>query len=147
MDATSEFNYFSLFKDLGNVCMSEGTCGDCKEHNCLTGYAKISVSKCYKSRESYVAEGYNNIPYSDLKGGYDEDYLLKGIAHLLHQCRSCDDNHYADCLLNVVRSCYEVIVFGESQPYNGSAFAYLMKLQEEHPERAAIILEEYKLKE
>lgn len=146
MAVTNEFNYFSLFKDLGNVCMSEGVCGSCNEEHCLTGYAKLCVSKCYKGGISYVAEGFNNIPYNDLKGGYDEEYLLKGIAHLLHQCRSCNENHYADCLLNVVRSCYEIILFGESQPYNGSAFAYLMKLQDKHPERAALVLEEYKLK-
>lgn len=145
MSEIRPFNYLSLFKDLGSICMSEGNCGSCKEHNCLTGYAKICTSKCFKNKITYVAGGYQEIPYGDLKGGYDEVYLIKAIANLLNQCRSCEENHFTDCLLNVVRSCYEVILFGEPQPFNGSAFSYLMKLQQKFPERATMILEEYKM--
>lgn len=145
MAERAAFNYLSLFKDLGSICMSEGNCGACKEQNCLTGYAKICVSNCFKGGITYIAGGVNQIPLTDLKGGYDELYLIKAIAHLLNQCRSCDENHFGDCLLNVVRSCYEIILFGENQPFNGSVFAYLMKLQQNHPEKAAMILEEYKL--
>lgn len=141
--ATGEFSYFNLFQDIGKVCLSEAACGTCAEKNCLIGYAKTSVAECRKAGVSYVKDGFINIPYQDTKVNYDEESALNGIAHVLKQCKSCKENHYSDCVLNVVRSTYEIIVFGESQPFNGSAFAYLMKLQSKDPERAAMILEEY----
>lgn len=145
--ATSGVSYFNLFKDIGNVCLTQNHCGTCQEKHCLIGYAKESVAECRKADVTYVKDGFSNIPYTDTKGSYDEEHVLTGIAHVLKQCRSCKENHYNDCVLNVVRSCYETILFGESQPFNGSAFAYLMKLQEKDPNRAAIVLDEYKKEE
>lgn len=139
-----QINFMEIFKDLGTVCMTENVCGKCKGKECLIGYAKEAAAKCRVNEITYVPEGYKNIPLVDLKGGYDKVDTLHAMAHLLNQCRSCKEDHFENCIINVVRSCYEVVALGEERPYEGDALTYLMKLQAEYPEAAAIIMEEYK---
>lgn len=139
-----QINYLSLFRDLGQVCLTESNCGTCLGKGCLVGYAKECGAHCRKNDVTYIQDGYHNIPYTDTKGGYDEVHTIEGISHILNQCRSCKENHYADCIINIIRCCYEIVLFGESQPYHGNALMYMMKLQEQYPKQAAMILEEYK---
>ena len=83
------------------------------------------------------------IPPSDIRGGYDEFAVLHTIAHLLLQCRSCKQDHYDNCIINVVRSCLEVIEFGEEQIYEGDPLSYMIKIGCLNSEKGAIIRDEY----
>lgn len=138
----SELNYDLVLTDLGKCCMGEERCGECLQSECLIGYAKKCITACFKEGITYVEEGEKNIPVTDLKL-FDNENMIQGIAGILRQCKSCSENHFENCIINVIRSCYEVAVFGETQKYNGSAFRYLNQIHESHPKIASEIIEAF----
>ena len=120
----SEVNYDNLINNLGNCCLTEERCGTCKQSNCLIGYSKKCVISCLKSSVTYVIDGQANIPTIDGKV-YDKHNLIDATADVLKQCKNCNKDHFDNCLINVLRNCYEVLLFGEKQDYNGSNLLYL----------------------
>ncbi len=138
-----EINLAEIFQDLGNICLTEAHCQKCAEKACLVGYSKASTAECRIKERTYVENGMDNIPPSGIRGGYDEFNVLHAISHLLSQCRSCKQDHIDDCIINVVRSCMEVIEFGDVQGYQGDVITYLAKLQEQNPGKAMEVAEEY----
>ena len=87
-------------------------------------------------------DGMKNIPVTDVKI-YDKGNILNGVADILKICKSCKENHYDNCIVNVLRSCYEVILFGEEKEYKGSALVYLNGLREDNPEIAEQLFQKY----
>lgn len=143
MANNKEFDFIKMFYDVRNVCLGEEVCGTCKENACLVGYARNSIGAA-KKKDTDTLKGYfKDVPAYDINGGYDRQDALEAVAHTLQQCRSCRDNHTPDCLVNIVRACYEVIALGDTQSYNGSTLMYLAKLAETDPDAAAIIQEVY----
>lgn len=120
----NEVDFNSLIKHVGKSCLTEGVCGTCKQKKCLIGYSKACITNCLKDKVTYVIDGQENIPYVDGKI-YDKHDLIDGIADLLRQCKSCDKDHFDNCMINVLRNCYEVLLFGEIQSYKGSTLLYL----------------------
>lgn len=143
MANNKEFDFIKMFYDIKNVCLTEDRCGTCKEGACLVGYARKCVGEARKQDTDTLKGYFKEVPSYDINGGYDQHTSCEAIAHTLQQCRSCKDNHTADCLVNIVRACYEVIALGDVQPYEGSALMYLVKIAEKNPEAAAIINEAY----
>lgn len=140
-----ELNLMEIFTDLGNICQTEAVCQKCAGRGCLVGYSKDCAAKCRISETTYVADGFDEIPPADIRGGYDEYDVLHAISHLLLQCRSCKADHFENCIINIVRSCMEVIEFGEEQIYEGDPLSYMMKIRELDSQKADIIAEEYRL--
>ena len=134
-----------ILKDLGTVCLTEETCGTCTKANCLIGYAKQCLLDCVKNKVTYVENGMDKIPVDDMKI-YLEENLALGIANILKTCRSCGQEHFDNCIINVLRSCYEVALFGEEREYTGSSFAYLTKLQADQKIHSDLVLEFYNQK-
>lgn len=120
----SEVNYNNLINNLGNCCLTESICGTCKEGECLIGYGKKCVVNCLKEGVTYIIDGQANIPYIDGKV-YDISDLIDATADVLKQCKNCDKNHFDNCLINVLRNCYEILLLGEMQEYKGSNLLYL----------------------
>ena len=141
----NELNLLEIFTDLGKVCKTKSVCGNCAEKACLVGYAKNAAAECRIEKCTGLLNGFENIPPSDIRGGYDEYNVLYAIAHLLLQCKDCKEEHYENCLINVVRSCLEVIELGEEQEYKGNIIEYLADVAKHHPTKAEIIKEEYML--
>ena len=129
----SEVNYNNLMNNLGGCCLTEARCGTCKQSNCLIGYSKKCVTSCLKEGVTYVIDGQDNIPSIDGKV-YDKHNLIDGIADLLKQCKSCNKNHFDNCLINVLRNCYEILLLGEKQGYKGSTLLYLNDLKDVNEE-------------
>ena len=140
-----EINLLEIFKDLGKICKTPAVCGSCAEKQCLVGYARNATAECRKTKRTGIPKGFEKIPPCDIRGGYDEYDVLHAIAHLLVQCKSCKEDHYDNCLINIVRSCLEVIEFGDEQKYTGNVIAYLMNIAGVDPVKADIIKEEYML--
>ena len=138
-----EINLIQIFKDLGKICKTPEVCGGCAERDCLIGYSRNVTADCRIGKTTCVPNGYKNIPPSDIRGGYDEYDVLHAIAHLLYQCRGCMEDHYDDCLINVVRSALEVIEFGEEQSYEGDPISYMFKIAGIDADKANIIRREY----
>lgn len=134
----SEVNFDLIMKDLGKCCLG---CQGCQGSDCLVGYAKQCVTSCIKNNVTFVADGAANIPI-DTKLFHDE-VLMDAIADILHQCKSCKQEHYENCIINVIRSCYEVAIFGDNLEYEGSAFRYLNAVNTAYPELAPHIIELY----
>lgn len=111
-------------KNVGNSCLTTDSCGTCKLKTCLIGYSKICIANSLKEKVTYVIDGQANIPLADGKI-YDKSYLTDSIADLLKQCKNCDKDHFENCLVNVLRNCYEILLFGDIQPYKGSTLLYL----------------------
>lgn len=126
--ANNEINFDSIIENLGKCCLTEKQCHKCDKEKCLIGYSKKSILGCLKNDVTYVEDGFKNIPIADTRL-YEEEDLIIGIADILKQCRSCKEDHYDNCIINVLRSCYEVILLGEPQQYKGSALVYLNELK------------------
>lgn len=139
-----ELNLLELFKDLGSICLTEEVCHKCAGVNCLVGFSKDCAAKCRINNQTFVKDGFENIPPSDIRGGYDEYNVLYAISHLLTQCRSCKNDHYDDCIINIIRSCLEVIEFGDVQGYEGDVLSYMLKLRDKKADKADLIAEEYR---
>ena len=86
---------------------------------------------------------FTNVPTTDFKV-FDEVELETAIAHILKECKDCKEDHTEECIINVVRNCYEVGLLGDVQPYEGSALQYLMYLQSNYPEKSLHIAELYR---
>lgn len=138
----SEVNYDQVLNNLSNVCLGETACNGCNKEECVVGYAQKCVTSCFKNGITFVENGKNNIPLGDMKI-YEEEKLEKGIAHILKQCRSCKENHFDNCIINVIRNCYEVGLFGDAQPYEGSNFRYLNYINTNFPDKAPRVLDEF----
>lgn len=142
---SNEVNYDLLLSDLANCCLQLGNCGHCKKEKCLIGYAKESIKNCLKNDVTYIVDGCKNIPLNDAKI-FEQEILIEAIIHILKQCKSCKEDHYDNCLINVMRSSYEVCLFGEIQKYKGSTIKYLSDISEQRPEIAEIMIEKYNIK-
>lgn len=144
MANNKDFDFIKMFYDIRQLCLTEEHCGKCKDENCLVGYARICIGKAKQKDTDTLIGAHRDIPTYDVNGGlYDREDTMNAIAHTLQQCRSCKDSHTPDCLVNIIRNCYEVILLGNERPYTGSTLMYLAALQEENPEVAAIIAEAY----
>lgn len=137
----SEMKYQEVINDLDNCCLTEQHCGSCDMDGCIIGYAKKCAMACREEGVTYVDEGSEKIPF-DTKI-YDEEAAVAGIAHILKQCKSCDTSHFDNCIINIIRNCYEISLFGEVQGYKGSAFQYLNQIHNLKPEIAKLIIDTF----
>lgn len=131
-----------VWNDLQNCCRSEATCGKCQKEKCTIGYAKQCIEAYREQPRKEVPKGVEHIPTMDFKV-FDETELETAIAHILKECKDCKEDHVEDCIINVIRNCYEVGLLGDIQDYEGSALEYLMRLKNEFPEKSALIADIY----
>lgn len=132
-----------VWEDLQNCCISEAVCGQCHGEACIIGFAKECIKEYQKKPQKEVPNGAERIPTMDYKA-FDEVELEIAIAHILKECKDCKEDHVEDCIINVIRNCYEVGLFGDVQTYEGSALQYLMKVQADFPEKSIKIAEAYR---
>lgn len=130
-------------EDLNNCCKSEAACIQCQKRACVIGYAKECIRDYQREPKKMVPDGTKNIPVLDYKT-FSEPELEIAIAHILRECRNCREDHVEDCIINVIRNCYEVGLLGEMQPYEGSTLQYLMRLESGFPDKAVHIAEAYR---
>ena len=121
------FNAELVANDLEHCCLGEVSCGQCQHDKCTVGYARQCVHNYQVAPKKEVPEGMEHIPTMDFKV-FDEPELETAIAHII---------------INVIRSCYEVGLFGDIHPYEGSALQYLMYLKSSFPEKSGHIAELY----
>ena len=114
-----------IWNDLEDCCLQETNCGQCKKESCIIGFAKKCVSDYMKAPKKEVE-------------------LERAIAHILKECKDCKQDHTENCIINVIRNCYEVGLFGDIHPFEGSVFQYLMYLNSQFPEKSAQIAQLYK---
>lgn len=129
-------------EDLENCCRKLDVCGQCQRTGCIIGYGKQCISNYKKEPKKEVVNGMEEIPTADFKL-FDETELETAIAHILKECKDCKEDHTEECIINVIRSCYEVGLLGDVQQYEGSALQYLMYLQTNFPDKALLIAEAY----
>lgn len=132
-----------ILDDLANCCKSEDACGQCKQESCVIGFARKSVNDYHREPKKEVPNGTQNVPATDYKP-FDEEELEIAIAHILKECKDCKKDYVDDCIINVVRNCYEAGLLGEMLPYEGSTLQYLMHLDSDFPDKAAQIANAYK---
>lgn len=136
------FNDKLVLSDLENCCKREVSCGQCQKTACIIGYARQCVMDYQKEPRKEVPGGVENIPVMDFKA-FEQTDLEIAIAHILKECKDCKEDHVEDCIINVIRNCYEVGLLGDVQPYEGSTLQYLMRLKEEFPEKSERIASAY----
>lgn len=140
-----ELNFNTVITNLGACCLTTEVCRTCSKESCLIGYSKECVTNCIKNNVPYVINGCDNIPKNDAKL-YDSESMVIAIADILKQCKGCKENHYDNCILNVLRSCYEIGLFGEIQDYKGSALVYLNSIKDINPDLASKVFQVYSQK-
>lgn len=128
--------------DLEHCCRSEAVCGQCRGEECIIGFAKHCISDYKKAPKKEVDGGTGRIPTTDVRL-FDETELETAIAHILKECKDCKEDHVEDCIINVIRNCYEVSLLGDTHPYEGSSIQYLMYLKNNFPEKADCIANIY----
>ena len=109
------FNAELVANDLGHCCLGETSCGQCQGDKCTIGYARQCVHNYKVEPKKEVPEGMEHIPTMDFKM-FDEPELETAIAHILKECKDCKEDHTENCIINVIRSCYEVGLFGDIRP-------------------------------
>lgn len=132
---STHFNYDGLIQKVSACCLSEEQCGTCDKENCLIGYGKECLMSCIKNKSDYILHGMDNLPVQDTRV-YDVDTVVQGIGYLLNQCRNCNLYHDEECLINIIRSIFEIILFGEAQDYMGSTLVYLNSIKTKNEELA-----------
>lgn len=129
-------------EDLENCCIGESVCQQCQGKMCTIGFAKECIRNYKKAPQKEVPGGAANIPTMDFKV-FEEEELEVAIAHILKECKDCKEDHTEDCIINVIRNCYEVGLLGDIQSYEGSSLQYLMYLKANFPEKSGRIAEIY----
>lgn len=129
----------ALVAEIGNCCLQEDFCVQCKGEKCLIGFCKKSLLTVLKKQDEFITDGVQEIPYDDTKV-YDTGTVVSAIGFLLNQCRNCNVYHDEDCIINIIRSSLEIILLGEAQEYKGSTLLYLNDVKKFNPEMADIIL-------
>lgn len=135
-------NADSVWNDLENCCRGEDLCVKCQGESCIIGFARQCIRNYQREPQKEVPGGKERVPVMDFKV-FDEEELEKAIAHILKECKDCKEDHTENCIINVIRNCYEVGLLGDIHPYEGSALQYLMFLKANFPDRAARIAEIY----
>ena len=125
-------------EDLDNCCRGTELCERCQCKSCNIGFAKECIKAYKKQPQKEVPGGSAQIPTTDFKV-FDEVELETAIAHILRECKDCKEDHTEDCIINVIRNCYEASLLGDVHPYEGSALQYLMYLRANYPEKASDI--------
>lgn len=110
---------------------------------CLIGYCKSGLLTVLKQKDRFIDDGADNIPYWDVKIYDNQEDMIEAIGFLLNQCRNCNLYHDEDCIINIVRECLEIILFGDSQEFKGSTFVYLNHIKSINSELADKIFEAY----
>lgn len=128
--------------DLEICCRGLDQCNQCRGNACIIGFAKQCIANYKKNPKKEVPGGTSNIPVTDFRI-FNEIELETAIAHILKECKDCKQDHTEDCIINVIRNCYEVSLLGDLHPYEGSALQYLMYLKDHFPDRAAYIADVY----
>lgn len=131
-----------VWNDLQNCCRGEDACGQCQNEACTIGFAKQCILNYQKAPQKEVPDGTDRVPTMDFKV-FDETELETAIAHILKECKDCKEDHTENCIINIIRNCYEVGLLGDAHPYEGSALQYLMYLKSSFPDKAARIAEMY----
>lgn len=137
------FNDKLVENDLENCCRSVAVCGQCQNEACIIGFAKQCVKEYQKEPKKEVPNGVERIPTMDCKV-FEQADLEIAIAHILKECKDCKEDHVENCIINVIRNCYEVGLFGDVQPYEGSTLQYVMRLKSDFPDRSVQIAEAYR---
>ena len=122
-------NFSRIVDKLCDCCLSEDVCGECNSKTCLISYGKNCLKHCMINKVTGVIDGHKNLPLLDTKI-YDQEATIDGIVDILKTCKSCKEDHFENCIVNIIRNCYEIILTGQEQEYNGSTFLYLNKLKE-----------------
>ena len=131
-----------IAEDLEKCCRGEALCTKCQGKSCTIGFAKHCIQNYKAEPKKEVPGGTEEIPFTDFKV-FDEEDLETAIAHILKECKDCKEDHTEDCIINVIRNCYEVGLLGDIHPYGGTALQYLMFLQENCPDKAQQIANIY----
>lgn len=131
-----------IAKDLEKCCRGDELCGICQNKSCIIGFAKQCIQDYKVAPKKEVPGGTQEIPLTDFKI-FNEDALEIAIAHILKECKECKEDHTDDCIINVIRNCYEIGLLGNVQPYEGISLQYLISLQKNHPEIAKRIADIY----
>lgn len=131
-----------IAEDLEKCCRGEALCTKCQGKSCTIGFAKHCIQNYKAEPKKEVPGGTEEIPFTDFKV-FDEEDLETAIAHILKECKDCKEDHTENCIINVIRNCYEVGLFGNAHPYEGSALQYLMFLKSEFPEKSSRIADIY----
>lgn len=139
---SSSIDYEQLITEIGNCCLGEETCGGCENRKCLIGYCKECLLTALKQSDDFIDGGTEEIPNSDVKI-YDNEVLIDTIGFLLNQCRNCNLYHDEDCIINIVRQCLEIILFGDTLEYKGSVLIYLADIKSVNSDIADKILDAY----
>lgn len=105
--------------------------------------AKKNLLTCLKTSEQFIDGEIDNIPLFDTKV-FDESSITETIGLILNQCKNCNAYHDEECIINMLRSACEVILFGNPMDYNGSVLLYLDDVKQHNVEVAAKIFEAYK---
>lgn len=130
-----------LMQEVGKCCLGEN-CNSCRKEQCLVGYSKKSLLTILKQQNEFIDGGMLGIPGSDTKL-YDDESIIETMAFLLHQCRNCNLYHDEECIINIIRSSLEIILFGEYQEYKGSTLLYFGDIKMSNAEVAEKLLKAF----
>ena len=139
----TDIDFNSLITSVGKCCLGDSNCGTCSKERCLVGYCKKNLLTCLKTGEQFINTEISNIPLYDTKV-FDESTIIETIGLILNQCKNCNAYHDEECIINMLRSACEVILFGDPKDYNGSVLLYLDDVKQDNVEIAGKIYDAFR---
>ena len=138
-------NFSKVVDNLCACCLSEDVCGECESSKCLISYGKDCLKHCMINKATGVLDGHKNIPLLDTKL-YDQETVIDGIVDILKTCKSCREDHFENCMINIIRNCYEIILTGQEQEYKGSVLLYINSLKDINVDLSNKVFEKFNSK-
>lgn len=121
-------DFTSLNSRVDHCCLKMDGCERCNEGNCNIAYCKEVMNIYKKKRLRLIPNGIENIPSFDTKVYHKQD-IVNAVGECLLLCKQCKDNHMKECIINVVRSALERILFGDHvEDYKGSVLQHIIEL-------------------
>lgn len=128
---------------LAACCRSGIECSSCQGKACLIGFAKLVADYAGVKKTLAIPGGIKMVPAGDFKV-YDADSVAQALAVINIECRNCLDNHDDNCVINIIRSCLEVALFGQHVAFTGNPLAYLARLIELDAENGNKVMAAYR---
>lgn len=142
MQIGESLNIPYIRKNIEGCCRSEDVCESCEGKNCLIGFAKIVSNYADLKKMLTIPSGLKLVPMQDFKV-YEAEDVIKALAVINLECKSCMDNHDDNCVINIMRSSLEIALLGQSVPFTGGSLSYIMALTNINPELGNKVMEQY----
>lgn len=104
-------NLLPLNSLMENLCLSTACSGNCNHSNCLAGFwFNVFAMPQKELKKALRLQTVQRFLPQFAEKAYAKDVALKCQTIVLLQCANCQQEHYADCTLNLLRITFHYFI-------------------------------------